>query len=376
MRKRALVLAMCLCIGAATVACGDQNASTDSTTTEAAAETGTGSDSGTDESASSSEQSMEEVFSAGLDDDGFASGITAADKVSLYDYKSVTTLPAAEVIPSDEDVQAEIDKILSSHSTTIEVKDRAVQDGDTINMDYTGYIDDVAFEGGADTDYTYNPSVTTFIDGFYEQIIGHTPSEETFSIQVTFPEDYGKEELNGKEARFDIVLHYIEEEQLSEFNDDFVNNTLGEDMTADEYRQQIKDDLQKNSSMQYLFTQIIDNSTVNETPEELIQKERKIVDTTNEMTAAYSGKTLEEYYESQGVTEDVIADYCTQRAQQQLIVQAIAENEGIKVTDEDMTKYYSSQLDSIIQYYGKGYAASMMMPTVVMENLIGQMTVE
>ena len=118
-------------------------------------------------------------------------------------------------------------------------------------------------DGGKSEDYVFDPNYDNFIDGFYEQIIGHTPSEEPFDIQVTFPDPYeNNPDLAGKDATFTIVLKYIEEDELPEFNDAFVQDTLGATVTAEEYRQQLKESIQSDNVLEYLYDKVIAESTV------------------------------------------------------------------------------------------------------------------
>ena len=151
-------------------------------------------------------------YSLGLTTDGRFEGIAAKDYVTLGQYTSLT-YPEEVTSVKEEDIQTRIDSIMSSHTYTNEVTDRAVQDGDTLNIDYVGKVDGVAFEGGSTdgngTQVTIG--VTSYIDDFLEQLIGHQPGE-TFDIEVTFPDPYqNNPDLAGKDAVFVTTINYIEE---------------------------------------------------------------------------------------------------------------------------------------------------------------------
>ena len=147
--------------------------------------------------------------SDGLDVNGFFKGVTASDYVSLPEYKGIT-IPAEVLEAKDEDVEEQIESILAEYEAYEKITDRAVENGDSVNIDYVGSIDGVEFSGGstggAGTDVTIG--VTNYIDDFLEQLIGHMPGDR-FDVNVTFPVDYGVDSLNGKDAVFDVTINHI-----------------------------------------------------------------------------------------------------------------------------------------------------------------------
>ena len=149
-------------------------------------------------------------YSLGLTTDGHFEGITAKDYVTLGQYTGIAYEESAVTV-KEEDIQKKIDSIMSSHTYKEEITDREVADGDTINIDYVGKVDGVEFEGGstngAGTEVTIG--VTSYIDNFLEQLIGHKPGE-TFDIEVTFPDPYERNtELSGKDAVFTVTINKI-----------------------------------------------------------------------------------------------------------------------------------------------------------------------
>ena len=169
-------------------------------------------------------------YSDGFDENGYLDGVTAADYVTLPDDYADITIDASLAEVTDQDITDYINQnILSSFATTNQVTDRAAQDGDTVNIDYVGTIDGVAFDGGSDQGYDLELGSGTFIDGFEEQIVGHTPGE-TFDVNVTFPENYGSADLAGKAAVFSTTLNYISETVTPEVTDAWVQENLSPTM--------------------------------------------------------------------------------------------------------------------------------------------------
>lgn len=152
----------------------------------------------------------------------FKAAVTVKPEVEISDYKGLeVTKKSTEV--TDEDVDAEIKKVQDRNSRLVTVEDRAAESGDVAVIDFEGFVDGVAFEGGKAEHYSLNLGAGQFIPGFEEQIVGHNIGEE-FDITVTFPEDYQAEELAGKEAVFKIKLHELKKRELPEVDDEFVKD--------------------------------------------------------------------------------------------------------------------------------------------------------
>ena len=163
------------------------------------------------------------TYSDGLDENGYWTGVKALDYVTLPEDFASVSIQRSTVEPTSEDVQSQIDNLLSQHATTQQVTDRAAADGDTVDIDYSGTVDGVAFSGGTYSGYSLKLGSGTFIDGFEDQIVGHTPGE-TFDVNVTFPDGYSDSTdadgntlvLSGKKAVFSVTLNSITEEVLPE----------------------------------------------------------------------------------------------------------------------------------------------------------------
>lgn len=378
MRKKFLVITMCMCMAVMTAACsggaGNNSTQNESTT----GETTTGEDSSNADSTAESSETKVEVYNTIFQDNGYVKDVKASDLVKLADYSQIKTIAKADVEPSEEDVQAQLDETLKMFGTTKQITDRPLEEGEIFSMDFTGKIDGEEFDNGKSEDYLFDPSYDRFVDGFYEQIIGHTPSEEPFDIQVTFPDDYEKEELRGKDATFTIVLHYIEEEELPEFNDAFVKDTLGMEVSAEEYRQQLKDDLQKENVLNYLYDKILEESTVDNIPTTITDALKVIVDDTSNEQASESGLTLEEFYEQVDPNGEQREKLCADQAKAILVIQALAEKEGIEATDDNVLTYFGNEdtRDGYVEYYGKGYSYSGALPVLTIQKIAESITVE
>jgi trigger factor len=321
--------------------------------------------------------------SDGIDDNGFWENVTALDYVELCDYEGI-------LIPSDvheiteEAVQTEIDTILADYTYDEQVTDRSVTDSDTVNIDYVGSIDGVEFENGstdgAGTDVTIG--VTDYIDDFLEQLIGHSPGE-SFDIEVTFPEDYGDEDLNGKDATFAITINYIVETVLPDLTDEFVLNHLASDYgwsTVVEMETDIRSDLQKSATLNYIQEYIVENTNIISLPEELLEYQKKALISYYQDYAEYYSMEIEEFlstYLGVETTDELIQENLadmTEAANFRLIIQAIAEDAGISVSDEDVAAYFETYLGSddyseYEEYYGMPYLKLVVLNQAVMDYL-------
>ena len=343
-------------------------ASSDESSSDAddSADSSTGSDA---DSTDSEEETIEFDYSEGIDEDGHWSGVRALDYVTLpADYASIQA-PASSVVPSDDDVQTQMDSIMSNYSTTEQVTDQEVADGDTINIDYVGKIDGVEFDGGS-TDgngTTVTIGTTQYIDDFLEQLIGHKPGE-TFDIEVTFPDDYGVDDLNGKDATFTVTINYIQKTTTPELTDDWVAENLKDTYgwsTVEEMRAGVKEDLQYSNLATYVQDYVLNNSTVTEVPQAIIDYQGQQYLYQYQTYATTYGTTLSallQMYTGASTTEEFLtsnADALESAARSYLIFQAIMEDAGITETDEEYEAYVesatSSDVETVEATYGKNY---------------------
>lgn len=284
------------------------------------------------------------------------------DKYSAYcdlaDYKGIEYLETKTVITKD-DVQYQVDSLLEAYATSTEVTTGTVGDGDTVNIDFLGKVDGVAFEGGSTDGAGYELTLGSgmMIDGFEEQIMGHSVGE-TFDIYVTFPEEY-TEELAGKDAVFTITINSKIDKVYPEYTDAFVAaNTEYETIAAyEEYLMTAMTENAKASDDDYnktaVMTAVIDATTINEYPQQDMQK--MIDDTMDqiESQAVSYGYELNDYivgyYGMSSVDEfekyvsEVVKSYMSEK----IVVCSIAKAENMTVTDEEIAAYKTQMMETL-----------------------------
>ena len=288
-------------------------------------------------------------YSDGIDENGFWANIKASDYVQLAKYTEIL-IPSDIHSISDEALKNEIDSILALYSTTEQITDRAIKDGDTVNIDYTGTIDGVEFEGGSTnglgTEVTIG--VTNYIDDFLEQLIGHTPGE-SFNVEVTFPEDYGVEELNGKDAVFAVTVNYIVESVTPSLNDEFVAENLSAYYgwnTVSDMETSIREDMKISSVSNYIRNYLVDNAIIKSLPEKLIKHQEQLLLLYFQSSALSYNMEFNEFLNNVlGFTDtdellQFYADSNRRNAEFSLIMQAIAEDANITVSDNDVAEYF------------------------------------
>ena len=260
---------------------------------------------------------------------------------------------------------------MSSHTYKEEITDREVADGDTINIDYVGKVDGVEFEGGstngAGTEVTIG--VTSYIDNFLEQLIGHKPGE-TFDIEVTFPDPYERNtDLSGKDAVFTVTINKIIVTHTYELTDDFVKDNLKDDYgytSVENMRQTIAKDLRDSQVYDAMMETILKNCPVSEVPQKLVDNEITIVIKQLKFSALqYSMElsTLLNYYygvESEEAFRTKYEENIRETISQYMVMMAIAEDANLFATEDDVKEYFKTEMDTedyseYVAQYGYGY---------------------
>ena len=337
-----------------------------------------------DESPATGEPTGELAFShsEGLDDNGFWVGIKALDYVEIFDYKAMP-IPAEIHEVSDYDIQNEVDYILGGYDLNEHIVNRAVVNGDTVNIDYVGSVDGVEFDGGSTGGQgTYVIiGVTSYIDDFLEQLIGHMPGD-TFNVEVTFPDDYQEEQLKGKDAVFVTTINFINGESL--LDDDFVVENLSTTYgwtTVEGMREGLRDDLQKNSINQYIHQQFTSDTTVNSIPDEMTKYQEGLMINFFQEYANMYEMELDDFLKDYVGVADVDAlkeanrETIISEATYALVIQAIAEDAGITVDEADLVKYLETDdYSSFVEQYGlpylKQYALAQKVVDYVVDNAV------
>lgn len=280
------------------------------------------------------------------------------DYVTLGEYQNLTVEeePKAEV--TEEDVDSYIERQLINNYDPVEVtEDRAVQENDTVNIDYTGYLDGEAFDGGPAQGQDLLIGSGSFIDGFEDGLIGHKKGE-TVSLDLTFPEDYSPNpDLAGQAVVFEVTINSISEP--AQLTDQWVAANT-DYSTAEEYRNAQKESLVQQTDNEYesqvksdLFQQVTENSEIKDYPEEALNDLKTDIETQmdNLYTSTY-GVSLDEYLESQGISQEEADQSFDETAKsylsQYMITQAILDAEGITLTEAD----YEKALDEFAQLSG------------------------
>lgn len=357
MKKRAIMISMLLVMALSVTGCSQKTATKDKDTkTEETAKTD---DAEETESDNTEDTSEDTPTTAEL-----MAGIDVEKCVTLGDYKGVTVEKTIQSV-TDEDVQNEIDNALANYPVEV---DQAAKEGDTVNIDYVGKIDGEEFDGGSDQGADLKLGSGKFIDGFEDGLIGARKGE-TRTLNLTFPEDY-TQDLAGKAVEFTVTVNAVKE-PLSEPTDQWVaDNIEGYDNLAD-YKAGIRSEQEESNEqttenqVRYAaWTQVIDNCTINEYPETLVEVGKKLYEQQVETYAKYAGMELDAYIESSGLTQEEyqsnMEEYGKNVAAQALVCQAICDKEGFAIGDDDYQKALQDMLteygcteDELIQTYGQ-----------------------
>ena len=283
-------------------------------------------------------------------DDGFTfkAVVTVKPTIDVNNYKGIeVTAKSTEV--TDEILEKEIQNVRERNSRLVTVEDRAVQNDDLVVIDFEGFVDGEAFEGGKAENYNLKIGSGNFIPGFEEQIIGHSTNDE-FTITVKFPEDYPVDELKSKDADFKIVLHEIKERQLPEFDEEFVKDVSDKE-TIDEYKEELRGEvaqrLQKESEndVENQITDKLVELIEGEIPQAMYTNEVNEMLREFDMRLRQQGMDLETYMQYTGMNVETLAggyrEQAEKRVKLRLILEKIAEKEAIEVTDEDVEMEYA-----------------------------------
>lgn len=246
----------------------------------------------------------------------------------------------------DEEVELELSRLQESRARMVEVTDRAVENGDTVTIDYSGSVDGVKFDGGTAEKQPLVIGSGAFIPGFEDQVIGMNIGEER-DINVKFPEEYHAENLKGKDAVFAIKLHEIKKKELPEINDEFIKEAVGAE-SVEAYKKETKERLEKQNADRAerevedeIIKKVTETSDV-EIPDAMIENQIDRMVQEMEYRLSYQGLKLADYLKYIGKSmEDFRKDYkdqATDYVKSQLVIEAIIEKEEIAATDEEVEK--------------------------------------
>lgn len=281
------------------------------------------------------------------------------DYIKIKKWKELEVERVDPTPVTDEDVNMSIESDLQTLAETVDITDRAAAMGDQVVIDYEGKLDGVAFDGGTASDQTITLGEAGFIDGFETGIVGHKPGDK-FDLPLTFPTDYGNADLAGKAVVFTITLDKIQEVVIPELNEESVAKLSDKAKTIDEYKAQVKADLEKSNQesadaqmMSNAFTAFMEQCEVIEYPKERLEETIETVTEVytaqlEQMASMYYGMTLEQLKESYGMSEEELIgasfeDIAKEQLLAELAVELIEKVEKLDFSDEAYEKFLEEQ---------------------------------
>jgi trigger factor len=298
----------------------------------------------------------------------FTALVALKPAVTLGEYKGVT-VDKLDVEVTDEEVEAEIKRELEKNARTVEVTDRAVADGDIATIDFEGFVDGVAFDGGKGEDYPLTIGSGSFIPGFEEALIGAEVGVLT-DVNVTFPEDYHAEDLAGKPAVFKCTVKKLQEKQLPELDDDFVGEVSEESDTVEEYKAEVKKTLadrkasSANAAKEEAVVDAIIEAAQMDIPEAMIETQQRQMVQDYAQRLQASGLSMEQYMQFTGMTPQMFLDQVKPQAlkkiQSRLVLEAVAAAENMTISDEEfdeeakvMGEAYQMEVEKVKELLGE-----------------------
>ena len=303
----------------------------------------------------------------------YTAEVATRPEVTLGKYMGVT-VTKIDTSVTDEEVEAELENQRNTNARTVTVTDRPVKEGDTAVIDFEGFVDGVAFDGGKAENHSLEIGSHTFIDTFEEQLVGKNAGDEV-EVNVTFPEQYQAADLAGKPAVFKVKINEIKAKELPELNDEFAQDVAGVDTLA-EYKEELKKNLTekkeneaKKTKEDEAIQKIIDKSKM-DLPEAMIDTQCETMVNEFAQRIAQSGLSMDQYLQFSGMTVDQLKEQVRPEAETRikssLVLEQIAKEENIEVSDEDidaeiekMAKAYGMEADKLKEYMGDSEKESM-----------------
>ena len=283
----------------------------------------------------------------------FTADVAVKPEVTLGDYKGVE-VPKSEITVTDEEVDAEVKKEQDKNARTVAVEDRAAANGDITTIDFEGFVDGVAFEGGKGTDYALTLGSSTFIPGFEDQLVGANTGDHV-EVKVTFPEEYQAKELAGKEAVFQCDVKKIETKEVPELDDEFAKDVSEFDTLA-EYKEDVKKKLTEKKEKEArtakenaAVDKAIENAQM-DIPELMTKTEcRQMMDDFSRRMQQ-QGLSMEQYFQFTGQSMDKMMEdmkpQALKRIQTRLVLEKVAEAENIQPSEEEITEEIQKMADA------------------------------
>ncbi|ARI76902.1 trigger factor [Halobacillus mangrovi] len=285
----------------------------------------------------------------------FTAEVTVKPEVKLGEYKGLEVEELSTEV-TDEDVQNELKQMQEKQAELVVKEEGEVEDGDTVVMDFEGFVDGEAFEGGQADNYSLEVGSGSFIPGFEEQLVGKKAGEEV-DVTVTFPEEYHAEDLAGKEATFKVKIHEVKGKELPELDDEFAKDVDEDVESLDELTKKTRERLEEqkkteadNHKRDSLVQQASENAEV-EIPEAMTQTELDRMVQEFEQRLQMQGMTKDMYFQFTGQDEDALREQmkedAAKRVKTNLTLEAISEAENVEVSDEDV----NAELENMASMY-------------------------
>ena len=299
----------------------------------------------------------------------FTATVTVKPEVELGEYKNLEVDEQSTEV-TDEEVNEALEQLREQQAELIVKEDGAVEEGNTVVIDFEGFLDGEAFDGGKGENYSLEIGSNQFIPGFEEQLVGKKAGEETV-VTVTFPEDYHEESLAGKETTFNVTIHEIKEKEVPELDDDFAQDQDVD--TLDELKAKTKEDLKAhkeqdatNAKKDQIIEQATENASV-DIPQAMIDTEVEQMVKEFEQRLQAQGMTLEMFSQFSGQSEEDVKEQMKENADQRvkmnLVIEAISKAENIEVSEEDinaeleeMAKMYNTDAEQLKQMLGNNFS--------------------
>ncbi len=314
----------------------------------------------------------------------FTAEVAVKPEVTLGEYKGLEVDKISTRVTQKE-VEEKLKEEAEKNARTVTVEDRAVQDGDEVIMDFEGFVDGEAFEGGKGENYPLTIGSGSFIPGFEEQLIG-AEAEKEVEVKVTFPEDYHAEELKGKDAVFKCTVHEIKMKELPEIDDEFAAE-VSEFDTLDEYKADLKAKIKEQKETEgkrKQEDQAVDKAVENasyEIPEAMITTNISQMEDDFARRMQSQGLTMEQYYQFTGMTKEKMAEemrpQAVKRIETRLVLEAIAKAENIEISDEKldeeinkMAESYKMEADKLKEFMSDAEKKQMKEDMAVQEAII------
>ena len=323
----------------------------------------------------------------------FTAEVAVKPEVTLGEYKGLKVDKVSTRVTQKE-VDEEIDKERERNARTVEVTDRAVQDKDQVVLDFEGFVDGEAFEGGKGEKYPLTIGSGSFIPGFEEQLIGAEIGKE-MEVKVTFPEDYHAKDLAGKEAVFKCTVQEIKVKELPELDDEFVSDVSDSSETVDDYKAEVKAKIKErkeNEGKQKREDQSVEQAVANaqiDIPEPMIDLQARQMADDFARRIMQQGMSLEQYFQFTGLTEEKMMEefkpQAEKRIRTRLVLEAVVAAENIEVSDErldeelqKMADAYQMEVDKLKEFMGENEKKQMKEDIAVQEavTLIADAAVE